>query len=185
MTIIVHEKRSVKNIRTLSQELETVLSGLTEEQAKLVKEKHIRDELALNKSYDAWEPLRFYGYKNDLVLASDNALVSIRGLVAYDFGEEMHITTGNPNYEYPVVNIPIFRDASNIGVSRLIACTFLTIPDKYQGISYHDLEVFHLNGQSYQTHFCNLEWQLNKSDINTTVIEETVKMLHAELPTQD
>lgn len=183
MTMIVHEKRSIRNFKTLSRELESSLKGMTDDEAKLIKEKHIRDQLALNKSYDAWEPIRFYGYKNGVVIKSDKVLVSVRGLIAYDIGDRMHVTTGNPNHEYPQVNLPVLQDADHIGISRLIASTFLTIPDKYKGISPHDLEVIHLNGQSYHTHFCNLEWMLNKSADEVAVIEKTVKILNADLPT--
>jgi hypothetical protein len=55
----------------------------------------------------------------------------------------------------------------------------------YKGISRHDLEVTHLDGQKHQCHIGNLEWKLNKPEEKLAEIQETIKVLNAELPTEE
>lgn len=182
MSVLIHKTKSIKDTPTLTQELETQLAGLTKAEARLVKDNYIREQLAANKSYNAWDYLEYYGYKNEITLKAQTALVSIRGEIAYDLDDGMHISSGEPEDGYLQVTVPVIGHDTPIGVARAVASTFLSLPDKYKDVSFHDLEVTHLDGQTHQTHLANLEWALNEGALTDNQVEVTITALNAELP---
>jgi len=182
MSVVVKKEQSIASLPLLEDELRDQLIGVSGDDALLIKEKYIRDQLALDPKYNTWSPLHFYGYKTDVAIVTDKVLVSVKGQLAYDLDGDMHISTGDLPDDYPQVSIPLFEDYKSVGVSRVIASTFLSVPDIYKGISRHDLEVMHLDGQKHQCHFGNLEWKLNKPEEKLAEIQETVKALEATMP---
>lgn len=182
MAVITKKGQTIARLPLLEDEISSELRGLTDEQKDLVREKYIRDQIALNPKYNVWSALRFFGYKTDITINSSQVLVSIKGQIAYDLDGDMHVSTGDLDSDYPQVSIPLFQEYKPVGVARAIASTFLAVPDMYKGISRHDLEVTHLDGQKHQCHLGNLEWKLNKPEDKLAEIQETVKALESDLP---
>lgn len=195
MTVIVHEKKKLSDLPTLSiltiddpTALQTPPADdprwVATSDTKLQTEQLIRNELETNPKYDIWAPLVYY-WTNGTILQTDLVYVSIKGGIAYKMGDDLHINYGDLESGSPQVSVNILGDQHTLQLGRAVASTFLTVPDIYKGIKEADLQVIHLDGQPYQCHLLNLEWKLNKSEADTDLVEKTVKVLNAELPTEE
>lgn len=180
MTVIIHKNKTLADLPfiTISGDLEARAAS------KLNTDVLIRQALEKDKSYNVWAPAEYFGYKNDSYLYAESIMVSIKGEVAYMVDDELHIASGSLQDDFQQITLTVIDQQMTFGIARLVASTFLGVPDKYKGISQHDLEVIHLDGHPHQCHFANLEWNLNESKELNTVIEETVSALNTELPSE-
>ncbi|QZA70574.1 HNH homing endonuclease [Erwinia phage AH04] len=183
MTVIVHENKKLSSLPTL-METQDIINELSMGTDKLSKEEFIRIALEKYPKFDAWSPLVYYR-TDGTVLETDLILVSLRGAIAYKMGGDLHINYGDLESGSPQVSVNILGDQHTLQLGRAVASTFLTVPDIYKGIKEADLQVIHLDGQSHQCHILNLEWKLNKPEADTDLVEKTVKVLNADLPTEE
>jgi hypothetical protein len=193
MSVIVHEKKTLASLPTLVSLVfdnrDTQLDAssaaiLPEAEQKLANEEYIRHGIANDPKFDVWAPLTYY-WTNGIILKTDTVMVSIKGALAYEVDGDLHINYGESAEGGPQASLTILGNQHTLQIARAVASTFLTVPDIYKGIDQSELQVIHLDGHSHQCHFQNLEWKLNKSEAETDVIEKTVKILNAELPTEE
>lgn len=181
MVVIVHEKKKLSDLPTLP--ILTVDDPIVSQTPPADDPRWV----ATNDTkfqYDLWAPLVYY-WTNGTILQTDLVYVSIKGAIAYKMGDDLHINYGDLESGSPQISVNILGDQHTLQLGRAVASTFLTVPDIYKGIKKADLQVIHLNGQPHQCHLLNLGWKLNKSEADTDLVEKTVKVLNAELPTEE
>lgn len=184
MSVTIHKKKSLSNLPVLSDLVKTELVGLDDKRALFLKEAFIRTKLAKNPKFNIWEPL-VYHWTDGTTLKLDNVYVSIKGAICYEVDGELHTNYGNLDNGTSQVSLTILGSQHTLQLARAVASTFLTVPDVYSDIKESELQVSHLDNQNHQCHFSNLEWKLNKSETDSDLIEKTVSILKADLPTKD
>lgn len=146
MTVIMYTGISVKDFVPLSRKINTD------------PYQHILNGLKEDIKFDVWEIPSYTSFGGNVEWCYSNLRVSIKGMIAYDLGKKLRISTGTLRKGNPSVHIPTLGYSEYFPLDRIIACTYLPIPDELKEFGKSKLRVGRINGQLHQVHLANLKW---------------------------
>ena len=148
MPVIIYKWMTLANIPPLSKESPEITDVYA----------HIKEGLKKDPKFTVWEIPRYTSFGGRVSWTASNLRVSIKGMIAYQVGKSLRMSTGIFKNGVPSVHIPTLTYSEYFPLDRIIACTFLPIPEELVEYPESELKVGRINGQKHQVHLANLKW---------------------------